>query len=287
MKMRVLQLGLGEVGQALAAELQPRVAGLAVSDLLLGSAGSAPARAAAQSGWQPPTQQPSAELFDLIISAVTADQAVAAAQATLRHLAPGAHYLDLNSVSPGTKRQIAGLVEAAGGRFVEAAIMSPIAPKGAASPMLFGGVHAAGFLPVAMSLGFTGAQLVSGRLGTASAAKMCRSVVIKGLEALLIESLVSARHHGVERAVLESLQGLFPQASWRQTGQYMISRALLHGRRRAEEMREVARTVEEAGLPPRMSRACAEWQAWAAEQTHASSHPELESMLDALLRKTP
>ena len=160
--------------------------------------------------------------------------------------------------------------------------MSPIAPSGAASPMLLGGVHAAGFLPLATRLGFTGAQLFSDKLGAASAAKMCRSVVVKGLEALMLESLLTARNFGVEQAVLESLQATFPADTWRSQGRYMISRALIHGRRRAEEMREAARTVAEAGLAPRMSGACAEWQEWAADHP-AAVHDGLEQMLDTLL----
>jgi hypothetical protein len=62
----------------------------------------------------------------------------------------------------------------------------------------------------------------------------------------------------------------------------MISRALVHGRRRAEEMREAARTVAEAGLVPRMSEACAQWQEWAADHSTAASEG-LEQMLDTLL----
>ena len=160
--------------------------------------------------------------------------------------------------------------------------MSPIAPHRVASPILLGGMHAASFLPLAAQLGFTGAQLFSEKLGAASAAKMCRSVVIKGLEALMLESLLTARKFGVEQAVLDSLQSSSPADSWRTQGRYMISRALVHGRRRAEEMREAARTVAEAGLAPRMSGACAEWQEWAADHS-AAANEGLEQMLDTLL----
>ena len=87
----------------------------------------------------------------------------------------------------------------------KAAVMSPIHPKRVASPMLFGGPHAAEFLPIARQLGFIGASVFSDQIGSASAAKMCRSVMVKGMEALLGESLLAARHYGVEDAVLESL----------------------------------------------------------------------------------
>ena len=137
--------------------------------------------------------------------------------------------------------------------------------------MLLGGAHAATFLPLATQIGFTGARCFSEQLGAASAAKMCRSVVVKGLEALMLESLLTARKFGVEQAVLESLQSTSPADTWRTQGRYMISRALIHGRRRAEEMREAAHTVAEAGLAPRMSNACAEWQEWAADHSAAAN----------------
>ena len=63
----------------------------------------------------------------------------------------------------------------------------------------------------------------------------------------------------------------------------MISRALTHGRRRAEEMREAARTVSEAGLASHMSSACAEWEDWASHQPAAAAHQDIGEMLDALL----
>jgi 3-hydroxyisobutyrate dehydrogenase-like beta-hydroxyacid dehydrogenase len=188
-------------------------------------------------------------------------------------------------VSPSVKAQAAELIDGSGARYVEAAIMSPINPKRVGSPMLFGGKHAARFLPLAKELGFGGAEVFSDQIGRASAAKMCRSVMIKGMEALLTESLLSARHYGVESTVIDSLRNLFPAADWSTLARYMISRSLVHGRRRAEEMREVAQTVSEAGLQPHMSAACAERQDWAASFRDAASIEDLEPMLDAVLAR--
>ena len=149
--------------------------------------------------------------------------------------------------------------------------------------MLFGGPHAAEFLPIARQLGFIGATVFSDRIGSASAAKMCRSVIVKGMEALLGESLLAARRYGVEEAVLDSLGSLLAKDDWQAHARYTISRSLIHGRRRAEEMREVARTVVEAGFEPRMSSACAVWQDWAAAHRAAAAHENLNDMLDAMM----
>jgi len=223
----------------------------------------------------------------MVICAVTAGECRAAAGEAAPALTRGALYLDLNSVSPRTKTEAARAIEAAGGCYVEAAVMSPIAPKRIASPMWLGGPHAKAFLPLAQSLGFAGANVYSDAIGDASAAKMCRSVIIKGMEALLAESLLTARRHGVEDAVLASLQDLFPVGDWRALARYMISRSLQHGRRRAEEMREAVKTVAEAGFEPWMSRGSVERQQWAAGHAEALSQEALTDMLDHMLARMP
>jgi 3-hydroxyisobutyrate dehydrogenase-like beta-hydroxyacid dehydrogenase len=286
MSLRVCLLGFGEVGQTLAREFRTRPGSLTAWDLKFPAADSAPTRAAASLGIDAARDSATAvKHADLVISAVTAAQTGYAAQSAAPHLAPGAWYFDLNSCSPQSKAEAGSFIEARGARFVEAAVMSPIDPLGAASPMLLGGPHAGEFQALAKTLGFTQTRIMPGGLGSASAAKMCRSVVVKGLEALVLESLLAARRHGVEEAVLDSLRSLRVD-DWRQSAQYMASRALRHGARRAEEMREVARTVEEAGLSPHMSSACAQWQEW------ASAHPALDSLelpqlLDGLLAAVP
>lgn len=281
--LRVCLLGFGEVGQALAPDLRARGAVLTAWDLKFPDATSAPSRAAPRLEVLAASDAASAvNDADLVISAVTAAQAGEAARSVAAHLKSRAFYFDLNSCSPAARLKAAETIEAAGGRFVEAAIMSPIEPRTAASPVLLGGAHAVDFLKQAQELGFTGASVFSGKLGAASAAKMCRSVIVKGLEALMLESLLTARNFGVERAVLDSLESLSLD-DWSTQSRYMISRTLIHGRRRAEEMREAARTVAEAGLSPGMSDACAGWQEWASKRTAADSNADLEKLLEALL----
>jgi 3-hydroxyisobutyrate dehydrogenase-like beta-hydroxyacid dehydrogenase len=271
--MRVALIGFGEVGQTLAEDLAGR-AELAAWDTAV-----TPARPDVRAATSAPDAVRDA---DLVISAVTADQDLAAA------LSVGpldeAFFLDLNSCSPGQKVASAEVIQAAGGRYVEAAVMSPIGPRRIASPMLLGGPHGRDFLVAAKGLGFTGATAYSDVIGQAAATKLCRSVMIKGVEALLTESLLAARHYGVEQVVLDSLSDLLPLPDWNRTAHYMISRSLEHGARRAEEMREAARTVEEAGGMGLMSRAIAERQDWAAGYK-AALLPELATMLDAINEK--
>ncbi len=204
--------------------------------------------------------------IDLVISAVTASSTLDVAAEAARHIAPGTLYLDLNSASPETKRQCSRLITAAGGRYIEAAVMTSVPPYGIKVPMLLGGEHASTAAELLTSLGFE-ANIASADIGVASAIKMCRSVMIKGMEAMVIESLVSARKFGVEEHVLSSLAETFPGIDWPQQASYFFSRVVQHGKRRAEEMRESARTVSEAGLDPWMPTATANRQDWVAQLT--------------------
>ena len=287
---RIGLIGLGEVGQVLANDLH-RAGGVELCswDRLFAVEGSEPRQAATALSFLSAAGSMAEAVRgrSLVISAVTAGECRAAAAEAAPALGRGAFYLDLNSVSPRTKAEAARTVEAAGGRYIEAAVMSPIAPQRIASPVWLGGPHAREFLPLAQSLGFTAAAVYSDTLGEASAAKMCRSVIIKGMEALLAESLLTARRHGVEDAVLASLKDLFPVGDWRKLARYMISRSLQHGRRRAEEMQEAVRTVEEAGLEPWMSRGCVERQRWAAGHAEALRREVLTEMLDDMLPRRP
>jgi len=110
----------------------------------------------------------------------------------------------------------------------------------------------------------------------ASAIKMCRSIMIKGLEALVIESYTTARKYGVEDFVLPTLAETFPSIDWPKQGAYFFSRVVQHGKRRAEEMREAANTVDEAGFEPFMGRAIADKQQWVADQATAGVFKEID-----------
>jgi hypothetical protein len=201
---------------------------------------------------------------DLIVSAVTASQAVPVAGACAPAVKKGAWFLDFNSASPGAKRRAAGLIDGAGGRYVEGAVMTSVSPYRIKVPLLLGGGNARDLAPLLVELGFD-AKIASEELGIASAVKMCRSIMIKGLEAMVIESFTTARAYGVEDAVLASLAETFPGIDWEKQGAYFFQRVIEHGRRRSEEVREVAETVREIGLTPLSSQGTAERQAWVAD----------------------
>jgi 3-hydroxyisobutyrate dehydrogenase-like beta-hydroxyacid dehydrogenase len=198
----------------------------------------------------------------VVISAVTASSSADVAAKAAMSLRAGQVLLDINSVSPAKKLSNAALVEAAGADYVEAAVMAPVPPQRLRVPMLLGGKRASALAVELRNVGMNTTAL-SEQIGVASAVKMCRSIVIKGLEALTVESMLAARRFGAEREVLESLNGTFPSMGWMgQLPDYLVSRAAEHGRRRAAEMREVARTLEDVDVEPTMALATAARQDW-------------------------
>ena len=177
-------VGYGEVGRILADDLRGQGVGVSAYDLKLGGAHAAAMleHAAAHGVTLASSHAALAAQADFIVSAVTASQTVAVAQACARALQRGAWFLDFNSASPGAKQRAAALIDGAGGRYVEGAVMTSIPPYRIKVPLLLGGAAAADLAPQLNALGFA-AKVASERLGVASATKMCRSVMIKGLEA--------------------------------------------------------------------------------------------------------
>jgi 3-hydroxyisobutyrate dehydrogenase-like beta-hydroxyacid dehydrogenase len=262
-------VGYGEVGRIFSAGLHGHFQSCAAWDLKFADAACGAAAQAVAAGVE--AQASMAALCarsDVIFSAVTASNTLAVAQAAAPHLRPGTVFLDLNSASPGTKQQAAQVIEAVGGRYVEAGVMTSVPPYGIKVPMLLGGALAAELAGQLNALGMD-AKAVASEIGVASAIKMCRSVMIKGLEALVIESYATARAYGVEDYVLPTLAETFPSIDWETQGAYFFSRVVQHGQRRAEEMRESARTVAEAGFTPTMASAIADKQQWVADQARA------------------
>ena len=198
---------------------------------------------------------------DILLSTVTANAAAEAAEQTAPFLQTRHIYADLNSVSPALKQSIEQIITSCGARFVEAAIMSPVAPHGHRVPILLGGVHARTFIDLLEPYGMR-LEAISVQIGAASAVKMFRSIVVKGLEALLFECVLGASKYDADERVFASLSETFPGLEWGKLADYMVGRVLEHGVRRAREMEEVARTLSEIGIEPIMAEAIARRQEW-------------------------
>ena len=262
-------IGFGEAGSTIAQGLRSAGAGrLFAYDIQADTppAGTRIQQRARESGT---TLVPSpAELSassDVLLSTVTSSSALDAAHQAAPHLSSRHVYADLNSVSPAMKRQLDEVITNAGARFVEAAVMAPVLPYGHRVPMLLGGPAAAAFAELMAPFGLRLQVLdPSVRIGSAAAVKMCRSIVVKGLEALMVECVLGATRFEADALVFASLNESFPGIDWKKLADYMTGRVVVHGERRAREMEEVSETLRAVGIEPIMAEATARRQEWAA-----------------------
>ncbi|SIO03063.1 NAD(P)-dependent oxidoreductase [Vannielia litorea] len=264
---QIVLLGFGEAGQAFASGWKG--AGIAVQiaafDIKTNSPSTAEGKwsdyaAAGVTGVD--TLDEVAAQGSLVFSLVTADQAEVAAEAAASSLGPGAWFFDCNSCSPGAKRRNAQRLEGRGINYIDTAVMAPVHPALHRTPLLLSGPRAGEARDALHALDMK-AAIAGGEVGRASATKMIRSIMVKGIEALTLECILAGRRAGVDEAVLASLDASMPGWNWPQRAAYNLERATTHGIRRAAEMREVERTLDELGLPAHMSQAIVEWQALA------------------------
>jgi len=270
-------IGFGEVGPIFARAFTEAGRAVSIFDIKLEDPAtrSAIVERAQQSGAHVAENLASA-LRDaqLVFSAVTASQAEAVASAAAAHLIKGQIFIDINSVSPAVKQRNSVAVQQSGADYVEAAVMAPVPPQGIRVPMLLGGRIAAQTAELLNGLGMR-SETVAQEVGLASAIKLCRSIMIKGMEALCVQSMLAARQFDVDGRVLASLAATFHGVGWDVGYEaYLIGRVVEHGQRRSEEMREAASMLESLGMSSTLASAVADVQ----EQLAARAAPLVEKL---------
>lgn len=262
-QLTIALIGFGEVGQRFARDFSARGGiGLAAFDVafndparrseILGRAEGLGVRAARGIA-------EACENATVVIAAVTADQSKAVAREAGALLRPGQIYLDVNSASPGAKAQSAECVTKGGAAYIEGAVMGPVKGAGISVEILAGGPAAAEAATLLNGLGMN-LTAVSDTYGRASAMKLSRSIMIKGIEALIGDCAAAAKHWGVEDEVYASLAKTFPSTDWRAAATYMAERVANHGKRRASEMREAGEMLADIGRDPSLACAVADAQ---------------------------
>lgn len=207
---------------------------------------------------------------DIVLSLVTADAALTTARAYGPSIHAGAIWCDMNSVAPDTKRAAAKAIEESGGHYVDVAIMAPVLPGRLAVPLLISGPAAEDAERLLRALGFANTRVVGSEIGRASAIKMVRSVMVKGIEALTDEMMAAAEAAGVADEVLASLDASEKPMPWAERAAYNRERMATHGARRAAEMAESAKTLRALGVEPVMTEGTVRRQREAARPSPSS-----------------
>lgn len=252
-------IGFGEVGNMLATGLVGGGAkSVAVFDQALHNperAGGLRARAAAAGAGLCEAIEELVAKSNIILSVVTSSTALLASQTASKLLKPGQVYVDLNSVSPALKVEMADVIGQSGAGYVEGAIMAAVS-AGIRVPVLVCGIGADGVAQRLNALGMN-VEFFGTEVGRAAATKMFRSVIVKGLEALILECLLAASTYGVGDKVLDYVEEGYPGLGWKKTANYLVGRSVLHGERRAHEMIEVSETLTAMGIEPLMAASAA------------------------------
>ncbi|MEO8241909.1 MAG: DUF1932 domain-containing protein [bacterium] len=260
--MHIAFLGFGEAARAFRTTLataDPSLRFTAWDMKLLGSEAATLRNAITAAGVTEAAEPQALADADWLISAVTADQSLLALEPVLPALGQGTLVIDINSVSPGRKRETCQRVEATGAAYLDMAVMAPVHPKGHRTPVLIAG-QAVGIEQALTRLGFSWKR-TGVAAGEATAIKMVRSVFVKGLEAITVEALLAAERLGCRDEILDSLAKSYPGLGWPDHAAYVFDRSLIHGTRRAAELRECAATLNELGLTGRLADAIADVQA--------------------------
>lgn len=289
-------LGLGEGGTALARGFaedsgwrQPGSnRSLIAVDIALGEGirGEAMAERAAAMGVQiAKGYTPALSEAAFVTSTVTGDDALDAARSALEYLAPGTVYLDFNTITRKTAQEIAGLMAEKSVRYVDVAVFGSFHAVGYRTPLLISGESTDRIVPWMRQLGFV-VQVLNDRAGDASAVKMLRSIMVKGMEALAIECLVAAREQDLLEEVLNCF-GDIDQATFRGMLDILVTTHVPHAKRRMEEVQKVNKNLIETGIEPLMSAATLRnhERSVAAEIAGEGKVPALEEALEILTDK--
>jgi len=292
--MHITIIGFGEAGPVFGKQLHNKSLNVTAWDKLQDNASTAKTQIAkTQSLGITPAESMIDALSsaDLIISTVTASQALVAAEQALDGLRTGCHWLDLNSVSPSTKQAINDVVSRKGVLFTEGVAMDTVPSKGVQVPLLLCGPESQSLSQQLNDYGFN-TRSVSQALGAASTTKLLRSILIKGMEGLFAESMEAAGKAGIQDEVMASMQATYPELDWQKVAGYQLSRATIHATRRAAEMREAHALVQQLGVEPIMAEAIARKQQDLSDRELASHYtlsdePSIADYIDAIGKLNP
>jgi 3-hydroxyisobutyrate dehydrogenase-like beta-hydroxyacid dehydrogenase len=237
-------LGLGEAGSVIARDLVAAGARVRAYD---------PAVAAGPGLTDTGSEAEAARGVDLVLSVNSAKAAVDAFRAGRPALGPGALWADLNTASPGVKRELAGIAEAGGVPFADVAIMAPVPGRGLRVPMLASGDGADRYAGLLTPLG-ADIEVLAGPAGLAASKKLLRSVFYKGMAASIVEALEAARAAGHEQWLREHIAAELAAADARSV-ERIVDGTARHALRRAAEMEAAADMLTELGVPPLMADA--------------------------------
>jgi 3-hydroxyisobutyrate dehydrogenase-like beta-hydroxyacid dehydrogenase len=189
---------------------------------------------------------------DAVIVMTTARASLPVARDAAPHLSPGTLYADFTSAAPGAKLALEDVLPA-GAVAADVAILGPVISLGASTPLMAAGPGADRTADLLRPIGAP-VEVVHGALGDAMAHKLLRSIVMKGLAAVVCEAVEAGRRAGYEDWVRGQIAAEL-SGDGQSTIDRFITGSAKHASRRAEEMAAVADYCQALGTPSHMSAA--------------------------------
>lgn len=239
MSVRIGVIGLGEAGSLIAGGLQ--AAGALVTGFDPATPASPPVPVAADVA-------AAVAGADLVISINSSTVSRKVAERVVPLLEPGMIYADLNTGTPALKRSLAALFPE--GVFADVAIMKPVPGLAEKVPMGVAGEGARRFIELLEPLGLD-LEYVSEVPGEAAARKLLRSILAKGMAAVLIDCLWAAETMGLQDWAYEEILREFESSSAETAKRYLTGTAQ-HVKRRQIEMMDVTEMLNEVGYQSTM-----------------------------------
>jgi 3-hydroxyisobutyrate dehydrogenase-like beta-hydroxyacid dehydrogenase len=200
---------------------------------------------------------------DLLLGVTPGEASIESAEAFAPHLTNEHIFVDLASATPKVKQSMGHALRVISENVADASIMGTPHADGYQLPILTSGPAAEQFHNLMSPWGLK-VEHVQGGLGAASGIKIIRSVVAKGLEALLVECVLGARRYGIDEAVLRSLGQFMDSRSFAEIANSLLITDVIHAERRSQEAHMCVAALEEAGVDPVMTRATEERLGWVA-----------------------
>ena len=244
---KAVLIGFGEVGKTFSSAVRARIPKVYVYDVQFAGKPDLSAMAE-QSGCIPcrsPEELP--ESCQLALSLVNSSASRDVAEMLAGRM-DGGYFVDLTTSTPHVKKLSGEIIERSGGKYVDGAIMGTVATEKSNVPIVLSGPHAREAADLLKGLGFQ-CGAVDLPVGGASGIKLLRSVFMKGLEALILETMVAAEAYGLKDEVMDSIANTLNQNEFRRFAEALITTHAVHRIRRSKEIADSRGLLQDADIP--------------------------------------
>ncbi|MFC4231349.1 NAD(P)-binding domain-containing protein [Parasediminibacterium paludis] len=189
---------------------------------------------------------------DIIFSVNLSSVSIGLAQELQTVLQPNQFYCEMNTSGPQKKMKIAEILYLSGVKMIDLAIMAPVPQEGIFTPLLAAGAYVDDFLLKIKPLGLKITGIENSKIGDAATRKLLRSIVYKGIAAVICEAIEAGKSFGMESYIRGQIVSLI--GGNHELIDRFVEGSKIHAKRRKEEMEAVIEMLEERGIDPLVTK---------------------------------